>query len=77
LRKLTVDTIIQLGVELTKGLGAGTNPEIGKHAAEENKDRIKEVLQGADMVFLTAGMGGEQVQERFLLLRKSQKKWVS
>ena len=58
LRKLTVDTIIQLGVELTKGLGAGTNPEIGRHAAEENKDRIKEVLQGADMVFLTAGMGG-------------------
>jgi cell division protein FtsZ len=58
LRKLTVDTIIQLGVELTKGLGAGTNPEIGQHAAEENKERIKEVLQGADMVFLTAGMGG-------------------
>ena len=58
LRKITVDTVIQLGVELTKGLGAGTNPEIGKHAAEENKDRIREVLQGADMVFLTAGMGG-------------------
>ena len=58
LRKLNVGTIIQLGVELTKGLGAGTNPEIGKHAAQENKDRIKEVLQGADMVFLTAGMGG-------------------
>ena len=58
LRKLNVDTIIQLGIELTKGLGAGTNPEIGKHAAEENKERIKEVLQGADMVFLTAGMGG-------------------
>lgn len=58
LRKVTVDTVIQLGVELTKGLGAGTNPEIGKFAAEENKDRIKEVLLGADMVFLTAGMGG-------------------
>jgi cell division protein FtsZ len=58
LRKISVDTVIQLGVELTKGLGAGTNPEIGKLAAEENKDRIKEVLQGADMVFLTAGMGG-------------------
>ncbi len=58
LRKLNIDTIIQLGVELTKGLGAGTNPEIGRHAAEENKERIKEVLQGADMVFLTAGMGG-------------------
>ncbi|NOT12330.1 MAG: cell division protein FtsZ [Methylococcaceae bacterium] len=58
LRKLDIDTIIQLGVELTKGLGAGTNPDIGKQAAEENKDRIKEVLQGSDMVFLTAGMGG-------------------
>jgi len=58
LRKLSVDTIIQLGVDLTKGLGAGTNPAIGRHAAEENKDRIKEVLQGADMIFLTAGMGG-------------------
>jgi cell division protein FtsZ len=58
LRKLNIGTIIQLGVELTKGLGAGTNPEIGRQAAEENKERIKEVLQGADMVFLTAGMGG-------------------
>ncbi|MDO9140842.1 MAG: cell division protein FtsZ [Methylobacter sp.] len=58
LRKLDIDTIIQLGVELTKGLGAGTNPEVGRMAADENKDRIREVLQGADMVFLTAGMGG-------------------
>ncbi len=58
LRKLNMGMIIQLGVELTKGLGAGTNPEIGRQAAEENKERIKEVLQGADMVFLTAGMGG-------------------
>ena len=58
LRKLNVGTIIQLGVELTKGLGAGTNPEIGREAAEENKDRIKEVIQGSDMIFLTAGMGG-------------------
>lgn len=58
LRKLDVSTIIQLGLELTKGLGAGTNPQIGKQAALENKERIKEVLHGADMVFLTAGMGG-------------------
>ncbi|MGB4499383.1 MAG: cell division protein FtsZ [Methylococcaceae bacterium] len=58
LRKLNFGTIIQLGVELTKGLGAGTNPEIGRQAAEENKNRIREVLEGADMVFLTAGMGG-------------------
>ncbi|MGR9045917.1 MAG: cell division protein FtsZ [Gammaproteobacteria bacterium] len=58
LRKLRVDTIIQLGAELTKGLGAGTNPDIGRQAAEENRDRIREVIEGADMVFLTAGMGG-------------------
>jgi cell division protein FtsZ len=58
LRRLNVGTIIQLGVELTKGLGAGTNPDIGRQAAEENKDRIKEVIEGADMLFLTAGMGG-------------------
>lgn len=58
LRKLNVDTIIQLGAELTKGLGAGTDPNIGQQAAEENRDRIREVIQGADMVFLTAGMGG-------------------
>ncbi len=58
LRKLNIGTIIQLGVELTKGLGAGTNPDVGRMAADENKERIREVLLGADMVFLTAGMGG-------------------
>ena len=58
LRKLHVDTIIQLGAELTKGLGAGTNPDVGRQAAEENRDRIREVIEGADMIFLTAGMGG-------------------
>lgn len=51
-------SIIQLGEEITKGLGAGANPEIGRQAAEENRDRIREVLDGTDMVFLTAGMGG-------------------
>ncbi len=58
LRGLSVNTKIQLGVELTKGLGAGTKPEVGKQAAEENRDRIREEIEGADMVFLTAGMGG-------------------
>ncbi len=58
LRRLNVDTKVQLGVELTKGLGAGTRPEVGKLAAEENRGHIKEVIEGADMVFLTAGMGG-------------------
>ncbi len=58
LQRLTVDTKVQLGVELTKGLGAGTKPEVGRQAAEENKEHIKEVIDGADMIFLTAGMGG-------------------
>lgn len=49
---------IQLGEELTKGLGAGANPKIGREAAEEDRDRIREILIGADMVFITAGMGG-------------------
>ncbi|HAF87287.1 MAG: cell division protein FtsZ [Legionellaceae bacterium] len=49
---------LRLGDELTKGLGAGADPRIGRQAAEEDKDRIREVLQGADMVFITAGMGG-------------------
>ena len=53
-----VDTVLQLGAELTKGLGAGTNPEVGKEAAEENADIIRDVLDGAHMLFLTAGMGG-------------------
>lgn len=49
---------IQVGAKLTKGLGAGADPEIGMKAAEENADEIKSALQGADMVFVTAGMGG-------------------
>ncbi|MDQ0206440.1 cell division protein FtsZ [Alkalicoccobacillus murimartini] len=48
----------QLGGKLTRGLGAGANPDIGKKAAEESREQIEEVLQGADMVFITAGMGG-------------------
>ncbi|MCD6362977.1 MAG: cell division protein FtsZ [Synergistetes bacterium] len=49
---------LQIGDKLTRGLGAGANPEIGKKAAEEDRDKIAEVLKGADMVFITAGMGG-------------------
>jgi len=49
---------IQLGAKLTKGLGAGANPEIGRNAMLEDKDRIREMLVGADMVFITAGLGG-------------------
>ncbi|HHU20589.1 MAG TPA: cell division protein FtsZ [Bacilli bacterium] len=49
---------IQLGNKLTRGLGAGANPEVGRKAAEESKEQIEEALAGADMVFVTAGMGG-------------------
>ena len=49
---------MQIGAKLTRGLGAGANPEVGKKAAEESKEQIEEVLRGADMVFVTAGMGG-------------------
>lgn len=52
------ETKIQLGSEITKGLGAGANPEIGRKAALEDYDKINEALEGADMVFITAGMGG-------------------
>ncbi len=51
-------TVLQLGDEITKGLGAGADPEVGRQAAEEAREAIREVLEGTDMVFLTAGMGG-------------------
>ncbi len=49
---------LQLGAELTKGLGAGANPDIGRRAAEEDREHIRDTLDGADMAFITAGMGG-------------------
>ncbi|AKG73707.1 cell division protein FtsZ [Salinicoccus halodurans] len=49
---------IQIGEKLTRGLGAGANPDIGKKAAEESREQIEDAIQGADMVFVTAGMGG-------------------
>ena len=51
-------TKIRLGPKLTKGLGAGSNPEVGEKAAQESEEQIKKALEGADMVFITAGMGG-------------------
>jgi cell division protein FtsZ len=58
LKSLDAKTTLQIGGSFTKGLGAGANPEIGRQAALEDRDRIAEVLSGADMVFITAGMGG-------------------
>lgn len=58
LKDLSGATCLQLGSHVTKGLGAGANPEIGRQAALEDRDRIADVLSGSDMVFITAGMGG-------------------
>jgi cell division protein FtsZ len=58
LRGVEATTQLQLGNGITRGLGAGANPEVGRQAAMEDRERIAEVLKGADMVFITAGMGG-------------------
>jgi len=58
LKRSLAQTQIQLGASITKGLGAGANPDIGKQSAIEDRDRIAELIDGADMLFLTAGMGG-------------------
>ncbi len=58
LKHSSVKTILQLGAAITKGLGAGASPLVGRQAAEEDRDRIRDALEGADMVFITAGMGG-------------------
>ncbi len=58
LKGAKVKTGLQIGCNITKGLGAGANPEVGRQAAMEDRDRIQEVIEGADMLFLTAGLGG-------------------
>ncbi|MCI0508518.1 cell division protein FtsZ [Chromohalobacter marismortui] len=58
LKRVAAKTVLQLGSEITKGLGAGASPDVGRQAAMEDRERIAELLQGADMVFITAGMGG-------------------
>jgi cell division protein FtsZ len=58
LKNTRAGTILQLGSGITRGLGAGANPEIGREAAMEDRDRIAELIQGSDMLFITAGMGG-------------------
>jgi len=58
LKNSSAKTMLQLGTSITKGLGAGANPDIGRDSALEDRDRIREVIEGADMLFITAGMGG-------------------
>jgi len=58
LKKSSATTTLQIGIDITKGLGAGAKPEVGRDAALEDRDRIAEMIEGADMLFITAGMGG-------------------
>ncbi|MCV2884892.1 cell division protein FtsZ [Aestuariibacter sp. AA17] len=58
LRSSSADVTLQIGSTVTKGLGAGANPNIGREAAEEDRETIRQTLEGADMIFITAGMGG-------------------
>jgi cell division protein FtsZ len=58
LKKSQAKTVLQIGTDITKGLGAGARPEIGREAALEDRDRIAEIIDGADMLFIAAGMGG-------------------
>src|SRR5512142_3164802 len=58
LKRSTATMQLQLGSTLTRGLGAGARPEVGRDAAMEDRDRVAEAIDGADMLFITAGMGG-------------------
>ncbi len=58
LKNTQAKTVLQLGANMTKGLGAGANPDVGRQAAMEDRERIEEIINGADMLFITAGMGG-------------------
>ncbi len=58
LKDTSAKTVLQLGANITKGLGAGSNPMVGREAAIEDRERVQEVIEGADMLFITAGMGG-------------------
>ena len=68
---------LQLGTNVTKGLGAGANPEVGRQAALEDRERIMDALQGADMVFITAGMGGGTGTGAAPVVAQLPRKWAS
>ncbi|GBD11231.1 Cell division protein FtsZ [bacterium HR23] len=75
LSRSEVPNRIAIGEKLTRGMGVGGNPDLGRQAAEESRDDLAEVLKGADMVFLAAGMGGGTGTGASLLWRKSVRKW--
>ena len=76
LNNLNARTILQMGSGITKGLGAGANPAVGRQAALEDRDEIAEILSGADMVFITAGMGGGTGTGAAQLLLRLPEIWV-
>ena len=61
LQGMSARTTLQIGADITKGLGAGANPDVGRQAAQEDRDRIAEVIEGSDMLFITAGIGNGSV----------------
>ena len=69
-----VENKIILGREITKGLGAGADPEVGRRAAQENESEIREAIKGSDMVFITAGLGGGTGTGAAPYLRKLRKR---
>jgi cell division protein FtsZ len=77
LKHSKVKTALQIGCNITKGLGAGANPEVGRQAAMEDRDRIIEVIEGSDMLFITAGMGGGTGTGAAPSWRRSPRNWAS
>lgn len=77
LKRTGAQVQLQLGPNVTKGLGAGANPEVGRQAALEDRERITEVLKGADMVFITGGMGGGTGTGAAPVVARSRRRWAS
>ena len=77
LRKTAVGQTIQIGSGITKGLGAGANPEVGRNAADEDREALRAALDGADMVFIAAAWAAVPVPVRRQWLRKWRRIWVS
>ena len=78
LKAMQAQTVLHIGQSITKGLGAGANPEIGRQAAMEDRDRIQDIIEGTDMLFITAGMGGGTGTGRHSRSsRRSRARWES
>ena len=70
-------TVLQIGEKITKGLGAGAQPEVGQKAAEESIEEVKQIIEGADMVFVTCGMGGGTGTGAAPVSQQQLRKWGS